>query len=104
MLEPVWQSRLQHEVHRLAVRTERTLRFVNIAGLAAFGVDPSRYEGFDYTATQAIAAATHFLEYDGLIVPSARARRSNLVIFLDRVTAGTRPDVESTEPVDWAAW
>ena len=34
---------------------------------------------------QAIAAAAHFLEFDGLIVPSARAPVLNLVLFLDQV-------------------
>jgi len=102
-LEPVWPSRIQHEIHEIAARTDRTLRFADIPGLAAFGVDPAKYESFDYQATQALAAAAHFLEFDGLVVPSARHRSSNLVIFMDRGAASTLESKQS-HPVDWAAW
>jgi RES domain-containing protein len=103
-LEPVWPSRLEHELHTIAAKTERTLRFADVASLGLLGVDAARYETFDYGTTQAIAAAAHFLEFDGLIVPSARAPCSNLVVFLDRLSAGCRLEVKHTELVDWAVW
>ena len=37
-LEPVWPSRVQHEVHRIAARTERSLRFGDVASLVLLGV------------------------------------------------------------------
>jgi len=100
-LEPVWPSRIEHEVHLLAVETERTLRFANLDGLVPLGVDVSRYHTFDYQATQAIAAAAYFLEFDSLIVPSARFPCANLVIFTERVTELT---LRKSEAVDWDAW
>jgi RES domain len=103
-LEPVWPSRLEHEVHAIAARTERTLRFADVASLEPLGVNAADYRGFGYAATRAIAAAAHFLEFDGLLVPSARAPCANFVIFLDRAMAAGRLDVRRTEPVDWAAW
>lgn len=103
-LEPVWPSRLEHQLHTIAAKTERTLGFADVARLGPLGVDVAKYATFDYGATQAIAAAAHFLEFDGLIVPSARAPCFNLVIFLDRLTAGGRLEVMHTEPVDWTAW
>jgi RES domain-containing protein len=102
-LEPVWPSSIQHEIHNLTARSDRTLEFVDIASLAPLGVDVSRYESFDYSATQALAAAAHFLEFDGLLVPSARHKSTNLVLFMDRGITGSL-EVISTEPVDWAAW
>ncbi len=102
-LEPVWPSRIQHEIHQLAARSERTLKFVSVESLAPLGVDVSRYESFEYAATQALAAAAHFLEFDGLLVPSARHHSTNLVLFTDR-GASASVDVTSTETVDWAAW
>lgn len=102
-LEPVWPSRLQHEIHELVAQSERALEFVDIASLAALGVDVSRYETFDYGATQAIAAAAHFLEFDGLIVPSARHGSSNLVLFMDRGLPGSL-EIKSSVSVDWSAW
>ena len=102
-LEPVWPSRLQHEIHEIGAQTVRTLKFVEVASLAAFGVDVSRYESFDYAATQALAAAAHFMEFDGLLVPSARHKSQNLVIFMDRNGAASLESL-TTEAVDWAAW
>jgi len=102
-LEPVWPSRIQHELHEIAARTARTLHLVDIPALAAYGVDVSRYESFEYGATQALAAAAHFLEFDGLLVPSARHPSSNLVIFMDRDASGSL-EVSQTHPVDWSAW
>lgn len=102
-LEPVWPSRLQHEIHELSARIERALQFAEIASLAMLGVDVSRYGSLDYTATQALAAAAHFLEFDGLLVPSARHSSANLVLFMDRCFTGSL-EIKSTVSVDWADW
>ena len=100
-LEPVWPSRMEHEIHRLDVGVERTLRLVDFKALEELGVDTLRYGGFDYTQTKAIAAAAHFLEFDGLIVPSARSTAQNLVLFKDRVK---NLRLVASEAVDWAKW
>jgi hypothetical protein len=102
-LEPVWPSRMRHEIHKLSVSAPRTLHFADVASLAAFGVDVSRYESFDYAATQALAAAAHFMEFDGLLVPGARHRSANLVIFMERDGAPSLESLQS-EVVDWSAW
>jgi RES domain-containing protein len=102
-LEPVWPSRIQHEIHEIAAKTKRTLRLHDIPSLAVYGVDVSRYASFDYEATQALAAAAHFLDFDALLVPSARHRSANLVVFMDRDAAASL-NVKQTHPVDWSAW
>jgi RES domain-containing protein len=99
-LEPVWPSRIEHEIHEIEASAGRTLRFADVASLEPLGVDIARYESFDYAATQAIASAAHFLEFDGLMVPSARAPCANLVAFMDRVALS----LARTEAVDWQAW
>lgn len=103
-LEPVWPSRAQHDVHVIAARTERTLRFADVGRLIPLGVEPSSYRTFDYAATQAVAAAAHFLELDGLIVPSARSPALHLVIFLERLLGEGGLELRDTQPVDWADW
>jgi hypothetical protein len=103
-LEPVWPSRVEHEVHRIEVRTERTLRLPDFDHLAPLGVDVARYETFDYSATQAVAAAVRFLEFDGLLVPSARFACANLVLFLDHPALAGGLQIRETKSVDWAAW
>jgi RES domain-containing protein len=103
-LEPVWPSLIRHEIHRIAVRTERTLHVPDLVALQSLGVETTNYQSFDYEATQAVTAAAHFLMFDGLLVPSARAPCSNLVIFLDRVTEHGILEVRESKPVDWTAW
>jgi hypothetical protein len=72
--------------------------------LENLGVDISRYETFEYSATQAIAAAAHFLDFDGMLVPNARFACSNLVLFTDRVSQAGNLQLVSSEDVDWADW
>jgi hypothetical protein len=103
-LEPVWPTKLEHQIHEISVHVQKAIHIADVEDLAPLGVDIGRYESFDYLATQAIAAAAHFLEFDGLLVPSARAPCSNLVLFLDRISGGAHLDVVQSTDVDWAAW
>ena len=103
-LEPVWPSRIEHEIHLIDLRLERTLRFVDVSRLSPLGVDATKYESFDCAATQAIALAAHSLEFDGLIVPSARFACLNAVVFLDRIGPDHHEEVRETKPVDWSNW
>jgi hypothetical protein len=100
-LEPVWPSRIEHEVHLIAVEMERTLRFADLESLSPLGVEIARYRIFEYQATQAIAAAAYFLEFDSLIVPSARFPCANLVIFTERATPLV---LRNSQAVDWESW
>jgi RES domain-containing protein len=101
-LEPMWPSKIEHQLHRLEVMTERALRLDSLPQLERVGVDIKRFESFEYMATQAIAAAAHFLDFDAMMVPSARYNTTNLVVFLDRIQ--TPPELLSSEEVDWAKW
>ena len=103
-LEPVWPSRIEHEIHLIDLQLERTLRLADVSRLSPLGVDVTKYESFDYVATQAIASAAHFLEFDGLIVPSARFACLNAVVFMDRIGPNHRIEVRETKPVDWSNW
>lgn len=103
-LEPVWPSRIAHELHRITEHTRRSLRFADVNALATLGVDVRRYASFEYSATQAIAAAAFFLDFDGLIVPSARSAELNLVVFTEKPDIAEALTVESSAPVDWAGW
>ena len=101
-LEPVWPSRIEHQLHELTVKVERALKFESLVQLEKLGVDVTRFESFEYAATQAIAAAAHFLQFDALVVPSARFNAANVVLFLDRIQ--TAPELIKTEEVDWTQW
>jgi RES domain-containing protein len=100
-LEPVWPSRIEHEVHLIAVETERTLRLADLETLPPLGVETARYHTFEYQATQAIAAAAYFLEFDSLIVPSARFLCANLATFMERAA---RLALKKSQAIDWESW
>lgn len=99
--QPVFPSEAHHILHKLRVVTHKTLRFVDVQALGSLGVDMGSYSRRDYEKTHEIAAAAYFLEFDGLIVPSARLSGLNLVLFLDRLRDGHVLEVEGEEPVDW---
>jgi RES domain len=93
-----------HEIHAIAVKTERVLQLVDLNRLQQLGVDTARYETFDHAATQAIAAAAHFLGFDGLLVPSARFSCANLVLFTDRISGTGHLHLIGSEDIDWIDW
>jgi RES domain-containing protein len=87
---PVFPSRLRFNLYALQVSTRRTLKLLNLNYLKAVGVPIDLYATQDYAqakrhvypTTQAIGAAAAFLEFDGLLVPSARREgATNLVLF-----------------------
>lgn len=97
-LEPVWPSRIEHEIHRIGAELERVLRLAEIESLIPLGVNVARYQTFEYEATQAVAAAAFFLEFDGMLVPSARHPCLNLVVFTGYLT------LKESRAVNWEVW
>jgi RES domain-containing protein len=104
MRAPVFPSRTTYLLHRLGVRISKTVQLANMTALAGLKVNTERYSDLDYTQTQAIADAAHFLGFDGLIVPSARWDCQNLVIFMDRIDLNDDWLISDSAPVDWKAW
>ncbi|MGH6946850.1 MAG: RES family NAD+ phosphorylase [Kiloniellales bacterium] len=101
--QPVFPSKIRSVLHRISVRTRRTLKLASIEEVARLGVPEGAFSEFAYERTQAIGDAAAFLGFDGLLVPSARWDCLNLVIFTDRL-APADLTVERSEPVDWADW
>ena len=93
----------QIKITRLEVSTARTVRFAH-ANLDALGIDLRRYGERDYALTQRIGAALGFLEYDGLIAPSARWACENLIIFKDNHSLTEQLAPLGEEQVEWRAW
>lgn len=104
-LQPVFPSKLSFRVHKLTVSANATLRVADLEALERLGVNISQYRERDYRQTQEIADVAHFLGFDGLVVPSARWRCPNFVLFTDRIDPGTL-SIELTEPdpVNWIDW
>jgi RES domain-containing protein len=103
--QPVFPSKPRWHVHRLSVGASRTLRLADLPTLARLGVDVARYRERDYARTQAIADAAYFLDFDGLVAPSARWDCLNLVLFTDRIApADLVRRATEADPIDWQAW
>lgn len=101
--QPVFPSKMRSVLHRIAVKTRRTLKLADIAAIEALGVTREVYSGLSYGRTQEIGDAAAFLGFDGIIAPSARWPCQNLVLFVDRL----EPDdlaVSESQAVDWNAW
>lgn len=101
---PVFPSRTVYYLYTIRIQTRRTLRLADMSALAGLKVDTARYSALEYSQTQAIGDAAHFLGFDGLIVPSARWQGLNLILFMDRLDPDDELAVSPCEPVDWQAW
>lgn len=103
--QPVFPSQVAWSVHRLTVRTERTLRLADLDALAALGVDVGRYRERDYARTQAIAEAAYFLGFDGLVAPGARWTCHTIALFAGRLAPESLAvEASEPEPVDVLSW
>lgn len=101
--QPVFPSKIRSVLHRISVRTQRTLRIADLAELKALGVAPESYASLSYERTQEIGDAAAFLGFDGILAPSARWPCQNLILFTERFTPADLV-VVSSEPVDWDDW
>ena len=83
-------------LYELRVSAAKVLR-ITYEDLETLGLDPSDLEAPDFTPCQRVGAHAAFLDYDAIIVPSARADGTNVVIFVNELAADAafeRVDVE----------
>lgn len=109
--QPVFPSRVEYGVHELDVTVDRALQLVDLDALQRLGLDTSRYgqlsydrAGDEYPRSQDIAEAAHFLEFDGLVVPSARWNCMNVILFCDRVPPDAMEIAADHGLIDWSGW
>ena len=80
------RPRARRYVYELRVSVAKVLR-ITPEDLGILGLDQADLESADFTACQRVGAHAAFLGYDALIVPSARADGSNVVIFVNELAA-----------------
>lgn len=71
------------------------------AHVARYGRLSYQDKSEEYPRTQQIGEVAHFLEFDGLIVPSARYGCQNAVLFGDRVPPEAMAVVRDHGLIDW---
>lgn len=79
-LEP-FRPRVKRTVYRVRVALANVLNLSDHHVLQALGVGDAELRAFDHRACQTIGGAAEWLGHDGLLVPSARATGTNLVVF-----------------------
>lgn len=106
--QPVLPSKVVYGLFELHVAIDRALKLLDLDALARLGHDASRFgrlsyqeKNDEYPRTQEIGEVAHFLEFDGLIVPSARCACLNAVLFCDRIAPADRAVRTAHGPVDW---
>jgi RES domain-containing protein len=68
--------------------------------LQDFDVGPAELTADDMIACRQLGAAVHWLERDGLLLPSARSPSTNLVIFPANRSAKAHFEIIGAEPVE----
>jgi len=109
--QPVFPSQIDFRLFELDLKLLGALRFPDKNSLAALGVDVTNYGGLayarkgeEYTATQRIGEAAHFLEADALLIPNARWTCLNAVLFTNRILPTQISIKRDHGIVDWKAW
>lgn len=92
------------KISMLRVRAERVAVFGDCASLQPLGIDAEAFRHGDPARSREVGAAAHFLDLQGLVVPSARWPGANLVLFPDRLRRRGALAVERTLNVNWPAW
>ncbi len=101
--QPVFPSKIRYGLHRIRVRTAKTLRLPDLDATVPLGVDPTRYREILYEPTQRIGDAAYFLGFDSIIAPNARWSCNNLILFTDQIAVADLEVIESSE-VNWPEW
>src|ERR1700687_323880 len=101
--QPFLPSKIRYGLHRIRVRTAKTLKLPDLDAMVPLGVDPARYREILYEPTQEIGDAAYFLGFDSIIAPNARWSCDNLILFTDQIAIEPLEVVESSV-VNWTDW
>ena len=90
--QPIIPDKPIYKVHEISAELSKVISIEDTAMLDRLGVDLAKFgrasyhhhQG-EYSRTQELGSVAHFLDADGLLVPSARSNSKNLVIFCDQI-------------------
>jgi RES domain-containing protein len=99
---PVFSSSSM-KINQIEVQLDNVLS-LDVGQLNELGLEDPLASRIDVALTQPISEAAHLLDYQGLLVPSARFDCINLVIFLDRIDSERQIKLSKQSEVNWPAW
>ena len=108
---PVMPSKVRYRQFELRLSLPRLLKLPTLDNLVNLGLDTSTFGKLsyddrqgEYPRTQDIAETAHFLDYSGMLVPNARWKCSNIIIFCEQAPMGSWEVVKDKGLVDWSSW
>lgn len=84
-------------LYTIEVKLREVLDLSSKTLLGELGLTDKELSGIDYAACQALGGAVAWLEHDGLLVPSARGKGVNIVIYTASQSADAKFEVIETE-------
>jgi len=107
--QPVMPSKVKYRMFELELSLGRALKFLDLEALSKVGLNTATFgrlsyeqKNDEYPRTQEIGEGAHFLDFDGLIVPSARSDAKNVVVFCDKVDELRESTVSDRGMIDWS--
>lgn len=100
---PIFPSRLKHNLVQLTAEFARVLDLSDPSMLTSLDVDMARYSEILYSKTQEIGDAVAFLGIEAIIAPNARHQSNNLIVFMQNIDLEMIEIGEMTS-ADWTAW
>ena len=107
--QPVMPSKVTYRMFEIELSLGRALQFLDLEALSRVGLNTETFgrlsyeeKNDEYPRTQEIGEVAHFLDFDGLIVPSARAEAKNVVVFCDKVDGLRESTVSDRGMIDWS--
>lgn len=101
--QPVFSS-ADKLLYRLKARTQRTLILDDNSELQNLGIDLFGSANANLNECQLLAEAAYRLDFDSLLVPSARWNCSNLVLFTDLIDPNDIWIDGDPMEINWPAW
>jgi len=109
--QPVFPSKVRYFLYELRAELESVVDLSHRNLLSSLGVNMARFGQLsyfertgEYPRTQEVAEVAHFLDHQGIIVPSARWDCNNAVLFYDHVRPGAVEVAKEHGLIDWTGW
>jgi len=98
-MQPI-PPRARRTIYTLELSLTTILDLTDTELLQDLGIGPAELTANDMIACRQLGGAVHWLERDGLLLPSARSPSTNLVIFPANRPADARFEIIGAEPVN----
>ena len=106
--QPVIPSQVIYHLCEIELAMKRSLRLLDLDALGNIGLDTSRFgqlsyqeRAMEYPRSQDIGEVAQFLDFDGLVVPSARHDCRNVVAFCELLNPESMAAVKDHGKVEW---